>query len=377
AIAEDPQLNKQGYDIFLTWVDYRNGNSDIYFKRTDYIAPPEVMPISPMNNVETGVLRPTFEWDINDTDTLSGIAYYQLEISDSVTFDTIIISDTIPEGNDKFTLTQDLIAGETYYWRVRTVDIAGNINKGINYRVLRIAGKPEKLWYVSAANGNDTYVGSETYPFATITRALQSAVAYDTIYIAAGTYSETVAIDTDGISLIGADSMATIIDPVGDSSVSMLNGISAQNVSGIVIKNLKIYDCYIGVYLNNVNNAIVEDMTISYCGKNLSPWIGGGIYIGVNSYGNNVRNSKIEYSWTGITIDSGCQNNVSNNQIDTIISYGISLNTYSNQNIIDNNICIFSGGLNLSGATDNTIINNQFLYGTSYGMNISNNSNYN
>ncbi|MEW5692449.1 MAG: DUF1565 domain-containing protein [Candidatus Hydrogenedentota bacterium] len=83
------------------------------------------------------------------------------------------------------------------------------------------------VWYVNDTSvagdvytsdtGNDTTgYGSDTKPYRTITKSLQVASAGDTIYVDAGMYSETDVIDMNNLSLIGADSSLTIIDPPGD-----------------------------------------------------------------------------------------------------------------------------------------------------------------
>ncbi|MEW5692213.1 MAG: DUF1565 domain-containing protein [Candidatus Hydrogenedentota bacterium] len=52
------------------------------------------------------------------------------------------------------------------------------------------------------AIGADTGIGTADTPFLSIDSALAAASAGDTIYIDAGTYSETVVIDSDYVSII-------------------------------------------------------------------------------------------------------------------------------------------------------------------------------
>ncbi len=101
--------------------------------------------------------------------------------------------------------------------------------------------------YTAAVGNNLTGDGSAVNPYLTITKALSIAVSGDTIFVDAGLYSETVVINTDAISIIGADSATTIIDPPGDSTTLTLFGIYADTQTYITLQNLKITRCYRGI----------------------------------------------------------------------------------------------------------------------------------
>ncbi|HON56985.1 MAG TPA: NosD domain-containing protein, partial [bacterium] len=255
----------------------------------------------------------------------------------------------------------DISSGATYYYRIVAYD--SHITNGQQfYNISWYSNAAQAIapvvpyygpnWYVNASTGNDTNNGSETYPFATITRALQSAAAYDTIYIAAGTYSETVVIDTDGISLIGADSMTTIIDPVGDSSVTNLYGIYAVVRNNLTINNLKVTDCYYGIYFDNVDSSIIDNVNITYCASDVYPNNSSGIRITNNSENNIIKNSLCEYNMDGLSIINSdsliiSNNNMSNNLSRGILLFDTATNIIVRDNILNNNeygICVESYG---------------------------------
>jgi parallel beta-helix repeat protein len=64
--------------------------------------------------------------------------------------------------------------------------------------------------------GNDSNVGIAQHPVRTIEQALSLAQDGDTIYVDAGTYGETVTVDTPGITVIGAGQSLTHLD--GDTT---------------------------------------------------------------------------------------------------------------------------------------------------------------
>jgi len=124
--------------------------------------------------------------------------------------------------------------------------------------------------------GADLYVPSPSYP--TISSALLDAVSGDTIYVAAGTYTENITLK-NGVNVMGAGAADTTIDGSGDSdSVVVAPGISSGTVfDGFTVTNGEA-GVGGGMYLNNssptVANCIFEDNTVE--GPSASH--GGGIY---------------------------------------------------------------------------------------------------
>jgi len=121
--------------------------------------------------------------------------------------------------------------------------------------------------------GADLYVPSPSYP--TISSALLDAVSGDTIYVAAGTYTENITLK-NGVNVMGAGAADTTIDGSGDSdSVVVAPGISSGTVfDGFTVTNGEA-GVGGGMYLNN------SSLTVTNCifTGNLASLNGGGMYI--------------------------------------------------------------------------------------------------
>lgn len=105
-------------------VDNQSGTSlysNVVFTTIDDVSPTE--PILTVLSTNTYSLSVNVSWSAS-TDSTAGINYYTLQESDSTSFDDPI---NTYEGNTLFhTFTSNHGYGETYYYRVRAVDIAGN-----------------------------------------------------------------------------------------------------------------------------------------------------------------------------------------------------------------------------------------------------------
>ena len=78
--------------------------------------------VSPSNGSQTFNRQPTFDWsDVTDP---SGVSY-TLQISANPSF-TVLAVNQQGISQSQYTLTVSLVAGSTYYWRVKAVDGAGN-----------------------------------------------------------------------------------------------------------------------------------------------------------------------------------------------------------------------------------------------------------
>ncbi|HPN32467.1 MAG TPA: right-handed parallel beta-helix repeat-containing protein, partial [bacterium] len=262
--------------------------------------------------------------------------------------------------NDTNFIDTDIIQGETYYYRV--VDYDSHITDGkqfynrswySNSYEVKSASYSGPVWYVndtSAANdtfcsglGSDTNGdGSFSKPFRTISKAMSMIKSGETIYVDAGTYSETVAIDTDNISIIGADSETTTFN-LNDTLIPSIKAIYAINKSGLILKNIQIKNYYYGIEFNNVDNSIIENVDVNHCGSY-------GFYIANSSDTNTLFNNISSY----------------NNDKGFYFSGG------SNSNLIKNNKSLYNTGNNFdfNNSNNNTILNNTVSNGSANGFHI-------
>ena len=297
---------------------------------------------------------------------------------DTDNWETFLIF-TADSTNDTDYTDTDITFGETYFYKIVAYD--SHITGGAKFynrswysapayaRALSLPAYSGPKWYVNNDTmindvyclnvGNDSGNGSETYPFRTIRKALLSALSGETIYIDAGTYSETIVIDTNNISLIGADSILTIIDPIGDSNTVTLYGIYGDTQNKIFLKNLKVVDCYMGLYFINVDTSIIELVTFQNCGGGGG---GYGMYLGPYCDSNIIQNCYSYNNYGGICFYSHCNYNIIQNNVhDLSTTYGFLIADLSDSNIIRNNF------------SRNTLSNDGIIISNSYNNNIETN----
>ena len=144
-------------------------------------------------------------------------------------------------------------------------------------------------WYVNdtstvgdgytTTTGADTQAGTASAPFRTIIKAVANASAGDTIFVDAGIYDsyvkikyglfETAAIDItkDSLTLVGKDSVSTVIDMSRYYSTYPLQvfGIFADSQTGLMIRNLGIRGAIYNILFHNVKNSRISGDSI--CGQ--------------------------------------------------------------------------------------------------------------
>jgi len=204
------------------------------------------------------------------------------------------------------------------------------------------------------AQGATFNVPSLTYP--TIQSALDVAASGDTIYVAAGTYFETILL-ADGVNVLGAGADYTIIDGGADSNPV----VRAYDVGpGTVFDGFTITHGGAGsgggMYLNNssptVTNCIFTD--------NQASSMGGGMYI-LNTSSPVVANCIFE------------DNRVTGLNGGGICCWGNGSSTIINNTIVNNTADDNGGGIYVSPGsspiiTNNIIIGNTATTGTGGGI---------
>lgn len=206
-------------------------------------------------------------------------------------------------------------------------------------------------WYV-----NDTSLVGDVYcsiigddansgmagdsPLLTINAALPLANPGDTILIDAGLYAETVVISISTLTLVGADSTLTIIDPPGGSD----NGISALNLDSLVVRNLCVQGAFNGINFDNCDFVEISGDSILSC----------------SNYGIFLTNAA----------DSGL---IAGNWAGGNTAGGICLYTSCSNDLIEGNEVVnngTNGGIYLVNSWNDTVINNVAGAGNAYGIHI-------
>lgn len=216
-------------------------------------------------------------------------------------------------------------------------------------------------WYVNDAStagdsytytaGNDlTGLGTALLPYRTIGKALTSSSAGDTIFVDRGIFTEAVLIDKDSITLYGLDSAATVVDPPGDSTSNGLHAIEANNLAGLVIRNLRATGAYQGVRFNNVNQSVIRNVDAAFNGN-----------VGIK-----LRNG----SDSNLVFDNLIRFNLSDGVLITQANGG---SEHSNNNSLINNSILSNSGNGIAviqGSNGNRLIRNTVKFNSSDGIDL-------
>ncbi|HPG31744.1 MAG TPA: right-handed parallel beta-helix repeat-containing protein, partial [bacterium] len=286
-------------------------------------------------------------------------------------YDTVLVSSS---NNPNYYTDNNVANGETYYYRVTAFDshqssVASFQNEAWYSNIMRVYNiggidtNLPNIWYVDVANGDTGYNGltvinPKKYAsniFGDINGSQSLLTQGDTVFFAAGLYSDTIIINTDAISIIGTDSSSVIINPPGDSNTTTLYGIFASIKNNILIKNLKIVDCNYGINFDNVDTSIIDNVYFLNNGKSS----GAGCYLSNTSDSFLIRNCYFYDNYFGLSI-ANCEYGVLNgNLIDYGRAGGIYLNSV-NYSEISGNISRKSSlqGFYLSGSNQNNIFDN-------------------
>jgi len=197
------------------------------------------------------------------------------------------------------------------------------------------------------ANSSDQNTGSIERPWETITKANQTLIAGDTVYIKAGTYSSYITPANSGTSSspITYKSFGTDSVIVSDT----VQGIFLSGKSHIIVQGIHFYNLDRFLWLDNASHNI-----IAYCNfermRNYSSWSGSKIYR--SSRYNWVHHCQFSKWGYYTNDDKGCVLDIGNENTRT------DLTSY---NLLENSI-FFHGGHHILGVygMNNVIRNNYF-----------------
>lgn len=173
--------------------------------------------------------------------TLDGNIIFGNGTEDSITFNSDIRSDIIPDQTSVYNLGEDPLTGKRWA-DLRTKYVNGQLLETTTVELpegINLALRPGNTWFV-AKNGSDTNVGNhENGPFLTIEHALSVAQYGDEVFVYPGTYAEALPlIIPAGVHVRGANIRLVMITPDGSSwgkDVFQLNG--QCTVSDLTVKD--------------------------------------------------------------------------------------------------------------------------------------------
>ena len=194
--------------------------------------------------------------------------------------------------------------------------------------------------------------------FNTIQNGINAVAEEGTVYVANGTYEETLLVDKT-INLMGESHECTVID--GKKKGHVIRVFADHvNISHFTIQNAKdewltrwsaYFEVYIRSNFNNISDNIITHTTSSYekC---------AGIVLENANY-NRVAHNNISNQIRGIQLESSSHNVITGNTLTKDIRMGIELLSSSYNNISSNNIIAFNGVFTIG--PHNIIQNNYVL----------------
>ena len=207
--------------------------------------------------------------------------------------------------------------------------ITGNtFNLTSSYALIEVSGTYDIYGILENNNWPQGGVATGNKVHNTIQAAINAATAGDEIDIKAGTYTETLNLDSKQLTITGAGSSQTIIDAVGSTGYAIKNfadgttiedlqlinsqhyGFKVAGVSNITLTDILVENsAKTGIDLNGVNNATLTNVEINNTAGGFGLMIGNSNNITVN--GVTTSNN----AWAGVTVQSwggaytgGCDN---------------------------------------------------------------------
>jgi hypothetical protein len=206
-------------------------------------------------------------------------------------------------------------------------------------------------YYVDTNNGSasDSNPGTSSMPWKTITKANQTLVAGDTLFIKAGTYASYIAPVNSGTpsSSITYQNFGTDVVTIQNTS----NGILLDGKSYVKVQGINFYNLDAFMYLQNGANHNI----IAYCNFNqmrsFGNWSGSKIYYS-SSYNWVHHCTYSRWGQCGGSSTQGSVLDIGNEEVN---------NDFSEHNLIENST-LFEGGHHVLGLFGryNTIRNNYF-----------------
>jgi parallel beta-helix repeat protein len=162
---------------------------------------------------------------------------------------------------------------------------------------------------------------------------------------------DNVVVDGDGYSLQGNGSAGNLYIRLSET------GLNITGRTNVTIINLQIYNYNYGVYLDNSTNATISGTAITLDGY--------GIFEAASTFAN-ISSNNIAQNNYDIYVNTPSENNqIINNNIDSAMSFGITLNDSSGNVIFNNNLT--KSGIDDESSSNNLITGN-LMYSSTFGV---------
>lgn len=193
--------------------------------------------------------------------------------------------------------------------------------------------------------------------FATIQQAVNFAKSGDTIFVKAGTYSESIVIDKNRLTLTGENKQSTIIDGNGGTNQSLrVNNADFVKISGFTIQNT-----YDGICFYESSFGSVSDCIITTCSFR-------GIILILSSF-NSISENALHDNHDGVELYKSSFNTVSANTI-TNSRFGIGTSRSFNDTFSENTIINSQSSIYIYDCSYDTISANALTNNAEHGISL-------
>ena len=78
------------------------------------------------------------------------------------------------------------------------------------------------------------------------------------------------------------------------------------------ISNFRVTDSYHGIYFNNVDTSVINNVTVAWCATSSSGVFGAAIYVNNSSHSNTIQNCYLYNNYLGFYMFLSSNNNFTN-----------------------------------------------------------------
>lgn len=210
-------------------------------------------------------------------------------------------------------------------------------------------------WGLSAYFSVVDIIVPDNYP--TIQGAVNNANEGDTVFVRNGTYHENVVVNKT-VSLVGESRNSSIIRGHYMYLQSVVSTIAANvHISGFTVQDGW---CGVGVYSNSCVVAQNRMTNNTYEGGGGQIFKSGRGIWSLHSYNVTIIDNIVDHNDRGVSLEGAQGNSVeSNTVLNSVVSWGIVLESSSNNGIKDNFVrSSVYDGIYLSGSDSNTVVGN-------------------
>ena len=276
-----------------------------------------------------------------------GSAMWEINVSNPSASTRISQSNIKWQGGFAFASNGAAYAGSWDNRNLYTVDVtssgstvANDLSEDLQGNIFGLSSQmPTEVWVSNT--GSDSNYGTESDPFATIQRGINSVSPDGTVTVAAGTYDENVALNKS-ITLLGAKQD---VDPAGSTDrgdESIIGGQVTITADNAIFNGFKLTTSYIAVgydHAHNVNISynILEDVSAEWGAIHLHGVASGpsyhqadGAYIGYNTISGAVGHGIWTVGNDDVTIEYNHVLNCSQNAIEALNHVGTGVKILNN-----------------------------------------------